>query len=46
MKNKKLKKPKINLDIKIIQLYGYPEGGGSNDAPMCDPNDGASNCRC
>ena len=29
-----------------IELYGYGETGGSNDAPSCDANGGTANCAC
>ena len=45
LEKKELVKPTIER-TNNIELYGYGEGGGSNDAPSCDSNSGTLNCGC
>lgn len=45
LEKKELVKPSVKRTAHI-ELYGYGEGGGTNDAPACDSNGGKANCGC
>ena len=45
LEKKELTKPLVEHS-ENIELYGYGEGGGTNDAPQCDSNGGTANCAC